>query len=98
MTDQYIIGDTIKFYAEIKKYDGTLVDPSAISLEIRDSSDTLVTTLTPAKTATGKYEVEWTITGDAKTLYAKLIYTAGGKGHIYTTKFDVVTHITGAKE
>jgi hypothetical protein len=95
---EFVIGDTIKFYVEIRTYDDVLIDPTVISLKIYDASDALKATLTPVKSVTGKYSIEWTINiATAQIIYAKLEYTAGGYEHVSSHKFEIVTYKTGAE-
>ncbi len=91
---KFIIGDTIQFKAEIRDYEGNRIDPTSINVEIRETNDTLIDTVTLQKESTGVYSGEWTIpsTLSAQTLYAKLVYTAGGYTHIDSKSFSVIDY------
>ena len=91
---KFVIGDTIQFRAEIRDYDGNRVNPVSIKVEIRDANDTLIDEVSLEKESDGIYSAEWSIptTLSPGTLYAKLVYTAGGYTHVDAKSFEIVDY------
>ncbi|MCP8308678.1 MAG: hypothetical protein H3Z53_03090 [archaeon] len=63
----YIRGEVIRLEATFKDFDGTLIDADSIQLKIYDAKGTLKATVTPTKSATGKYYYDYSIPSDGET-------------------------------
>jgi hypothetical protein len=64
-----LIGDTVRLTAKFKKFDGTLDDPTDITLKVYDGNLQILSTInieSGNKVATGEYKYDYTIP-DVKT-------------------------------
>ena len=91
---EFIKGDTIRLKATFKDFSGTLVDLSAASLKVYDSTGTAV--LTKALTdltreSLGVYHYDWTTTTIGDYIYEFAGTLASGATVIFD-RFSVVYH------
>ena len=89
MPDIYVIGDTIRFTAEIKDMEGNLYDPQTIAVSVigADGAEFLEET-TPTKTDVGNYYYDWQIQGMTENYNLMVVWE--WDNNMYRMKFKVV--------
>lgn len=64
MPDLYLIGDTIRFTAEIKNLAGETYDPDAVTVSVFSEDGTeLLESKAATKDEAGSYHYDWEVTG-----------------------------------
>ena len=93
MADTYYQGETIKIKATIKDEDGTLTDPTTITVTIEDPNGTKqVDGATMTKESTGVYCYYYTLADDAVTgLWTIEVEASSGYPSIEQDTFRVVS-------
>ena len=91
---QFIKGDTIRLSATFKDFSRNLVDPSAMSLKVYDSTGTAVISKVLAdltRESVGVYRYDWTTTTNGDYIYEYSGTLASGAVVIFDN-FSVVYH------
>jgi len=93
MTTKFIRGEVIRLEATFKDFDCTLIDADTIELKIYDPGETLKATVTPTKSATGKYYYDYSIPADGTVGVWKGEWkaTKSSKDSIERVYFEVVS-------
>lgn len=88
----YVIGDTIRFTAGIRKLNGQLHDPTEVRIEIKKPNGKILFEGIAEKESTGNYYYDWTISEviDKSNIIAIFIWEEAGKTNKKRLKFKVV--------
>jgi uncharacterized protein YfaS (alpha-2-macroglobulin family) len=93
MTEIYYQGETVGLKATVKDADGTLTDPSTVTITIVDPTGTeKVTDSAMTKKSTGIYQYDYTIASDAVAgIWTSEVKATSGKPSIEQDTFRVIT-------